>query len=966
MKEKEKITGNENKKQTGDVTRRDFLVGAGTVVVGGAIGAGLLSSCKGETTTVTQTTTKTVPTTVTAAATTITETSTTTVGGEGAVTVTTTVNEGGVVPAALEPEETLLRRNRQISCIDIKNGKFIRQRPLHYDSKYSDLENPWTISARGKTWTAPMKTTLGPQSLAFRPLRDNPMRILYPLKRVDWEPGGDPEKINPQNRGKSKYKRISWDEASTIIAGELTRVAENYGTSAIGQLVRVSSWGFGLNIQGDGFSIAPFLHYYLMSKYDGNTFTERHYTADSHVGGICGVQFFWGTQASGYEDHTGVLNDVANNAEMVLGWGCDSLTRSFVDANGTMSGTIWNWFKELGIKRIFICPDLNKGAGIHNDKWVPVLPNTDGALALAIAYVWINEDIYDKDYIANHAYGFDKWQAYVMGDEDGIAKTPEWASPLCGVPTWTIKALAREWASKATSISFGWGGNGGGVCRGSYGPDHQRLQAYLLGMQTWGAPGRHNIHGTGDPGADAPPSISSVGGLNRLYTAMYMKFGKTPTAADTDKQFFPENMVHRLPDASPENPVEWWAFETPFIKRTYPMEGFSEIHMVWSGGSHWTYSWGGGNEKLKSLRSPKLECIVNQHMFMEDTPYYADIILPIVNGFECGEDIVDSTGPFHTLAYLKDGLKPLGESKSDRDAIGEVAKKLGFYEEFSEGKTDEEWVEQGFQNSGWTDLASFEDLKEKGYICQPVGSAWTSDPKSLAFYQDPVKNPLRTPTGLLEYESSQLFENFPDDKERNPVAHYVTGGLKEDGWSHNEDLLSERAATYPLLMTAPTPGLGRHGMLYNVPWLRELQRTVYHDGYSYASLWMNRADAEARGIEDGDLVRFYNERGSVLACASVSEKIMNGAVQMPKGGGDDAIIPEALNRGGNPNSICPVDNNSIHVNGICVHNFLVEVEKVTGEQMDEWRSSYPEAFERDYDPAFGPSFRNRVVEEGGE
>ncbi len=488
---------------------------------------------------------------------------------------------------------------------------------------------------------------------------------------------------------------------------------------------------------------------------------------------------------------------------------------------------------------------------------------------------------------------------------------------------------------------------------------------YLLGMQGWGGPGVHNLNSTGSGSAATPPSIGSVGGLSQLYTAMYMKFGYAPNAADTNRQFFPENLVHLLPTASPENPVEWWAFETPFIKRTYPMEGFSEIHMVWTGGSHWTYSWGGGFEKLKSLRSPKLETIINQSIYMEEGPCYADLVLPIIQGYEAGEDIQDATGPFHVLFHYKEGIKPLGEAMTDKAVLGEVAKKLGIYEEFTGGKTDAEWVKQGFDNSGWTDLISWDDFVEKGYVCQPVSDAATADPKSLAFYQDPAKNPLRTPTGLLEYESKDLEDNFPDDKERNPVAHFVIGGSEESGWSHDESLSSERAKTYPLLIGVATSDFGSHGSYYNIPWLREITRTMYSDGYSYTKLWMNTADAAARGIKDGDLVKFYNERGAVLTCAEVSEKIMHGTLQISQGQGDDCIIREALNRGGNASSICPVGNQSPHVNGQCTYTFLVEAEKVTGDQMDEWRESYPEAFNREYDPAYGQSYRNMVVE-GGE
>ena len=83
------------------------------------------------------------------------------------------------------------------------------------------------------------------------------------------------------------------------------------------------------------------------------------------------------------------------------------------------------WFTELGIKSIFICPDLNYSAAVHADKWIPILPNTDAALQLAIAYVWITEGTYDKEYVKTHSVGFDKLRDYVLGKEDGIPKTPE-------------------------------------------------------------------------------------------------------------------------------------------------------------------------------------------------------------------------------------------------------------------------------------------------------------------------------------------------------------------------------------------------------------------------------------------------------------------------------------------------------------------------------------------------------------
>ena len=86
--------------------------------------------------------------------------------------------------------------------VDVRKGKIIRIRPLHYDHKYSVKElGPWKIAARGNVFQTTMKSLLPPFSIAYKKRLHSPNRILYPLKRVDWDPNGE---RNPQNRGKSK------------------------------------------------------------------------------------------------------------------------------------------------------------------------------------------------------------------------------------------------------------------------------------------------------------------------------------------------------------------------------------------------------------------------------------------------------------------------------------------------------------------------------------------------------------------------------------------------------------------------------------------------------------------------------------------------------------------------------------------------------------------------------------------
>ena len=155
---------------------------------------------------------------------------------------------------------------------------------------------------------------------------------------------------------------------------------------------------------------------------------------------------------------------------------------------GQFASSLCYFWTEIGIRQVYICPGFNYGAAVHADKWIPVLPNTDAALQLAIIYIWITEGTYDKEYVKTHTVGMDKVADYVLGKEDGVPKTPEWASPKCGVPEWTIKALAREFACNITSIAHYCGG---GMIRGPYSHEPARLECILLGMQGLGKPGVH-------------------------------------------------------------------------------------------------------------------------------------------------------------------------------------------------------------------------------------------------------------------------------------------------------------------------------------------------------------------------------------------------------------------------------------------------------------------------------------------
>jgi anaerobic selenocysteine-containing dehydrogenase len=851
--------------------------------------------------------------------------------------------------------------NGNISIVDVKNGKIVRIRPLHYDWHYDKRKfNAWKMEVRGQVLEPGMKTLISSFELAYKKRIYSPNRILYPLKRVDWDPDGN---RNADNRGKSSYVRISWNEAIEVIVNEIKRVKQQYGPEAI--LAQADGHGEGKVIHTAHGSAVKLLEML------GGGYTLQIRNPDSWEGWYWGAQHSWGMKGPGQMSPcANLMVDIAENAKLVLFWGCDPETTP-QGFNGQMASRICYWWTQLGIKSVYICPELNYGAAVHADKWLPIRPGTDAALQLAIAYVWITEDIYDREYVATHTFGFEKFEPYVLGKEDGIAKTPEWAAEKTGIPEWTIKALAREWASKTTSIAHG---NGGPAVRGPYATENGRLEVLLLAMQALGKPGAHYVkmiewapnammgyvHGPMPAGVITPnlrgPSFGVLAARDGSWSYPVEPKGSEPRKMERPpklKQFIPKDLIH---DALLKPPISWYGnssflspIEDQFVKYTYPAAGCSEVHMIWTDTPCWITCWNDTNSYIQALRSPKIEFILAQHPWLENDCLFADVILPVSTKFEeqdIGSDLAN--GQFYSIIHERKCIEPVGVSKSDYEIGCMIADKFGLLDKYMGGKTIEEWLQFYFKNSGIKDMISYEQFKQKGYFVVPTDPDWKKDPPGmLKFYQDPENNPLSTPSGKIEFYAQTLAEHFPDDKERPPVPHWI-----EKGESHDERLSSKRAKKYPLLLMSNHGRWRVHAQCDDITWTREAPtcKVKGPDGYAYEPLWMNPADAVARGIENGDVIKVYNERGTVLGGAYVTERMMPGVVYMDHGARYDPIVPGELDRGGAINTITPHNTTSKNATGMAVSSFLVEVKTAN---LEELMKKYPEAFKRPYNADAG-------------
>lgn len=564
-----------------------------------------------------------------------------------------------------------------------------------------DEAKPWKIEAGGKVFTPPKRTNPAPFDLSARRRVYNPSRVRYPLKRVGFQPGG---KSSTENRGKGKFARISWDEALDIVSSELVRMKGTYGNSAIMTIASGHGSHGSVNSHGQILRVLNF--------WGGHTPMLRN--PDSWEGWYWGSEHVWGfDRANGTPDQTDLLEDTMQNSDLLVFWSCDT------EQSGLMAGqdkSQWLlWLKELGKKMVFISPDCNYTAATKGGKWIPIRPGTDAAMAAATAYQWIKEGTYDKDYVRTHGVGFDKWKDYVMGSEDGVPKTPEWAEDISGVRAYVIKALAREWASKKTALIIRLGA----ACRVPYSTEWARMMVYLQAMQ-----------GIGRPGVNVC-AIATAGPVD----ARIKMPGKGVCNIDRAASSVPINPVKQaiyqtlVPQAITNPPIHWYGgklwgpVEEQFIPFTYPLPGQSEVHMIWWDTVSNMTNWNNTNKWAEAYRSPSIQCAVAQAIFLENDALFGDIVLPLCTQVEredFGYEGLLSGGrgtDFGNVVavYMKQCIQPLYESKSDYEICRLVAERLGVEKEYSEGNTVGDWIRKLFDMSSLPEHISFEEFKEKGY-----------------------------------------------------------------------------------------------------------------------------------------------------------------------------------------------------------------------------------------------------------
>ena len=564
--------------------------------------------------------------------------------------------------------------------------------------------------------------TLGPRQLRAcqrgRSMREriySPDRLRFPMKRVG-------------ERGEGKFERISWDEALDTIAKEWTRIKNQYGNDSIywqycsGQQSLVSSrraWQRLMNLMGG----------YL-----------QYYGSYSNAQGAAAFPKTYGGRPSS------LPSEIANAELYVLFGNNPSVTRPSGGGKGFQIDAALTRHRPKKI--IVIDPAFTDTCTARADQWIPIRPGTDAALISALAYEFITNGWIDQAFLDRYCVGFDEktlpksapaksdYKSYILGaGPDGTAKTPEWAAPITGIPVDVIRSLAREMAmTKPLFVSQGWGpqrqANGEATCRAI------AMVPILLGQV--GLPGTNTGAHEG----------------NTSFPAVYLPIGKNPVKATIP--------VYMWTDAILRGPE--------MTRRNSALHGAEKLRtgikmIVNSGGNTMINQHGDCNWTDKVLRdTSKCEFILVCDNMMTPSARYADILLPDTLGPETNDAACQggSHGDVACMLAIQEAVKPMYDQKSSFEICRLLAAKLGLEEKFTEGRSQMGWVKWCYEETRKKvpQLPDFATFWKDG-----MAKVWgyRKDPIALeAFRKDPMKHPLKTPSGKIEIYSEQLARETAD------------------------------------------------------------------------------------------------------------------------------------------------------------------------------------------------------------
>jgi trimethylamine-N-oxide reductase (cytochrome c) len=707
-------------------------------------------------------------------------------------------------------------------------------------------------------------------------------RIAYPMVRKGFLKDG--AKGDNSLRGRDDFVRVSWDEALDLVASELMRVKAKYGNMAL--FPGTADWQSAGLLHN-----ASTLTRRMLALHGG--FTDD--TGDASIAAAMVILPHVVGELEVYGQQTAWPMILEHSNTVVL-WGCDVLKNNQI---GTHPADHYAYvaMKELRekvaarkVNVISIDPRITDTAQYLDARWIAPRPNTDTALMLALMHTLYSEKSYDAEFVAKYTYGFDKFVPYLLGESDGQAKTPEWAAPITGIQAGDIRELARTLVRGRTMLISGYA-----IQRADHGEQPYWALVTLAAMLGQiGLPGggfglSYHYDNGGSLTANAPGITGISAGDNPIKSVL-------PFERVADMFLHPNAQV----DYNGQ-------------KITYP-----DIKIVyWAGGNPLTHLWQ-TNKVIDAWRRP--ETVVVADPFWTATARFADIVLPVTTTFERNDIELCGTYSQKFIVAMHKVIDPVGESRSDYDIMTGISQRLGFEDKFTENKTEMDWLSSFYAQAqeraeplgiAMPDFDTF--WNGAGYVEFPIPADAKNYVRHADFRADPVKNPLGTPSGKIEIYSDVIASFDYDDCPPHPT------------WIEPTEWLGDaKASEYPLHVLSPHPSMRLHSQLDNTS-----LRQTYEVG-AREPIWINSEDAKARGITEGDVVRVFNDRGSLLAGALVTPRARAGVVVLHEGAWYDPEKPGetgAMCKHGLINVLTLDKGTSKLAQGNIANTALVQVEK---------------------------------------
>ena len=742
-------------------------------------------------------------------------------------------------PAFAEAEETTTWGHCAINCPGRCSLKFhVKDDEVvwvdTYTSKDADFDEPQPRACL--------------RGRTYRRWMNSPDRINYPMKRTG-------------KRGEGKFERISWDEAIDLAATKLKEVIDQYGNEAV-----YIPYATGVSAT----TARPF--YRMMNTLGGYL---KFYNSYSTAQISCITPYMYGSKNNG-----GSTLSAAEDAELILVFGSSPTeTRQ----GGAVSHYDYAHMREKTKGKIYVIdPRMNDSVLGHSDQWLPINPGTDAALVAGIAHWLIKNNKVDTDFLHTYCVGFDEetmpesyqgknmsYTDYVMGTGyDKVEKTPAWAAKITGISEKRIESLAEEIAgTKPLYVVQGWGPQR--RSNGEWTAWAIMLLPCLVGQI--GLPGTNN--GT----REGSNSVSLTS----------MPQGTNPVKASIPCFLFADAIDHG----------------TEMTSKNAGVKGVDKLsvnikYMINYAGNCLTNQNGDINYVHDVLSDEsKCEFILGIDTVLCDSMKYADVILPDMFRFEQNTQI----GTGGDNAYMITGTPcttPKFERKTAFEMAQLIAEKLGTKDKFDEGKSEEEWIRDLYEQARAKNasLPTFEEAQKQGVVVTKGKKKVSMD----KFVADPVANALDTPSGKIEIFSEKLLQ-FTDGWEvakddtiegidtMPPIPAYLPE------WYGVETTTDE----HPLVLT----GFHYRGRLHS-SWggVEELKEVNPQEA------WINPADAESRGIAQGDTVHVENEFGTIELLAKVTPRVIPGVVAISQGAWHEADMSSSdhnarLDKGGSINTL---------------------------------------------------------------